>query len=180
MTVLPSFQRQLHRESKKLTDAIILSATSPNCNQCSEFFCRGTEWWIRTKLIAELITPEMCSYTTLWFITNNNAYSNVITGKHHARNLTVCNVGVSQRHRSWGYTCKPTNLYAAVYLTQECSQRTNWTELNWPATCWPSYTTRYWSHASASRSWLAAGAAFRELEFSSVQFICCEHAFTSV
>jgi len=27
------------------------------------------------------------------------------------------------------------------------------TELNWRAPSWPSYTTRYWSRASASRSW---------------------------
>jgi len=31
------------------------------------------------------------------------------------------------------------------------------------------------THASASRSWLAA---VRELEFCSVQFICCEHALS--
>ena len=28
------------------------------------------------------------------------------------------------------------------------------TELNWPATSWPSYTTRYWSRALASQSWV--------------------------
>ena len=43
-----------------------------------------------------------------------------------------------------------------VYI-KLCSQQTYWTELNWPAPSWPSYTTRYWSRASASRSWLAAG-----------------------
>jgi len=42
-------------------------------------------------------------------------------------------------------------------------------------TSWPSYTTRYWSRASAWRSWLY-GCYVRELEFSSVQFICCKHA----
>ena len=39
------------------------------------------------------------------------------------------------------------------------SQRTNWTELNWPAPSWPSYMTRH-----RLRRWLAA---VRELEFSS-------------
>jgi len=80
-----------------------------------------------------------------------------------------------------------------------CSQQTNWTELNsrhsngsvhskrtelnWPAPSWPSYTTRYWSRAS--RSWLAAGlqpvvrAVRRALQFSSVQFVCCEHCLNT-
>jgi len=57
---------------------------------------------------------------------------------------------------------------------QESSQPANWTELNWTATSWPSYTTQYWSRALASQSWLAA---VRELEVSSVQFGGCEHAF---
>jgi len=47
---------------------------------------------------------------------------------------------------------------------QSCSQQTNWTELNRPAPSWPSYTTRYWSSASAS--WRCS-AAVRELRFSS-------------
>jgi len=37
---------------------------------------------------------------------------------------------------------------------KESSQRMNWTDVTWSR--WPSYTTRYWSRASASRNWLAA------------------------
>jgi len=40
------------------------------------------------------------------------------------------------------------------------SRQMNWTELTW--TCWPSYTTRYWSGASASQSWLAAVCEVRK------------------
>jgi len=57
------------------------------------------------------------------------------------------------------------------------SRRTelNWSKVTW--TSWLSYTTRYWSRASAWRSWLY-GCYVRELEFSSVQFICIEHALS--
>ena len=69
----------------------------------------------------------------------------------------------------------------AVFTADEL----NWTELNWPALSWPSYTTRYSSRASASRSWWLQGCsavlgckfqilsmfvAVRELHFSSVHF----------
>ena len=55
-----------------------------------------------------------------------------------------------------------------MFAIKPCLQQTNRTELKWTAPCWPSYTTRYWSRASASRSWLAihgcsARTAVREL-----------------
>ena len=53
------------------------------------------------------------------------------------------------------------------------SGKLNWTDL--AASSWPSYTTRYWSRASASRSWLAAG--LQGAHHSSVQFVCCEYGF---
>jgi len=51
-------------------------------------------------------------------------------------------------------------------MTHECKGGLTADELNW--TSWPSYTPRYWSGASASRSWLTT--TVRELQFSSVQF----------
>jgi len=50
------------------------------------------------------------------------------------------------------------------------------TELNWSARSWPNYIPRYWSRASAARSWLVAWLQL--VNCSLVQFVCCEHGFT--
>ena len=83
---------------------------------------------------------------------------------------TVLSCRESSSHRRSGRDKDRTVLSCLAWrcelVLRECSQRTNWTELNWPAPSWPSYTTRYWSHASASRSWLATGLRVEELQFA--------------
>jgi len=65
-------------------------------------------------------------------------------------------------HRHADVTPTSSDFYSNVFTAAE---------LNWPAASWPSYTTRYWSRASASRSWLAAGLQCESC--SSVQFSSC-------
>ena len=63
--------------------------------------------------------------------------------------------------------------WSSEHMLSDAAVHSSRTEVNWTAPSWPSYTTRYWSHASASRSWLAAVCEL----LSSAQFICCGQGF---
>jgi len=51
-----------------------LPVTSPNVHRFLKLFHHQTQQWIRTKVITEWPTiPQTCSYTTLWFVVDNDA-----------------------------------------------------------------------------------------------------------
>ena len=102
-------------------------------------------------IFGSVITERICFLATAIsvYALLGKVYDNInhkIRGKRPLFDKVSCTLFVHHFSVSWQAYNK------AVFTADEL----NSTQLNWPASSWPNYTSRYWSCASASWSWLAA------------------------